>query len=68
MVGIVIPGTPIALDFWKFSPGVSLYFLSHLHADHTIGLTPSFHLGPIYCSSITKELLLEKFKVDPSIV
>ncbi|XP_063930265.1 5' exonuclease Apollo-like isoform X3 [Zophobas morio] len=68
MVGFVIPSTPISLDHWKYSPGVNIYFLSHLHSDHSEGLRPSFRYGSIYCSSTTRRLLLERYQLDPSLV
>ena len=37
--------------------------------DHTGGLSPSWNLGPIYCSPITKQLLMHKFQLpDTNIV
>ncbi|XP_062450824.1 5' exonuclease Apollo isoform X1 [Rhea pennata] len=38
MNGTVIPGTPIAVDFWSVrrAGGARLFFLSHLHSDHTV--------------------------------
>ncbi len=37
-------------------------------ADHTEGLRPLWDLGPIYCSAVTKDLLLAKFGLNPSLV
>jgi DNA repair metallo-beta-lactamase len=59
-----IPGTCIKVD--DFTPPTSpapaeiLYFLSHLHADHVVGLDPHFHHGRLYCSSETARLLRDK--------
>jgi glyoxylase-like metal-dependent hydrolase (beta-lactamase superfamily II) len=47
--GVVIEGTPIAVDRWQRTDGVRLFFLTHAHADHTSGLGPSWELGAIYC-------------------
>jgi len=61
----VLAGTPIAVDFWSVRqcpPSVHLFFLTHMHADHIEGLTPSWN-RPIYCTPITKKLLLHKFQV-----
>ena len=35
--GTVIPGTPIAIDMWyvRKCPQARLFFLTHMHADHT---------------------------------
>ncbi|NXQ35032.1 DCR1B exonuclease, partial [Alaudala cheleensis] len=40
MSGMVLPGTPIAVDFWSLrkAAGARLFFLSHMHSDHTVGL------------------------------
>lgn len=38
-----------------------VYFLSHMHSDHYQGLTNEWCHGPIYCSEITKRVLLNKF-------
>ncbi|NXH80936.1 DCR1B exonuclease, partial [Edolisoma coerulescens] len=37
MSGTVLPGTPIAVDFWSLrrAAGARLFFLSHMHSDHT---------------------------------
>ncbi|NXD77741.1 DCR1B exonuclease, partial [Halcyon senegalensis] len=42
MSGTVIPGTPIAVDFWSVrrAGGARLFFLSHLHSDHTVRPVP----------------------------
>ncbi|NXT85258.1 DCR1B exonuclease, partial [Zapornia atra] len=38
MSGTVIPGTPIAVDFWSVrrAGAARLFFLSHMHSDHTV--------------------------------
>lgn len=42
----------------KIIPGghIRLYFLSHLHADHTVGLNSSWSRGPIYTSPLNAKL------------
>ncbi len=52
-----ISGTCFAADFWGAQEGLELYFLSHMHADHTAGLGDEWRLGPVLCSQVTKELL-----------
>lgn len=63
--GKVIPHTPLAVDFWQVRkcPGSRLFFLSHMHSDHTVGLTSTWTNRPIYCSPITATLLTLKLKV-----
>ncbi|KAH3764066.1 kinase domain protein [Pelomyxa schiedti] len=43
-------------------PGTAeVFFLSHFHYDHYVGLSDSFSRGIIYCSEVTRKLLLHKF-------
>ncbi|XP_034393409.1 5' exonuclease Apollo [Cyclopterus lumpus] len=63
--GKVIPNTPLAVDFWhvRKCPGTRLFFLSHMHSDHTVGLTSTWSNRPIYCSLTTAALLRLKLQV-----
>lgn len=63
--GRVIPHTPLAVDFWNVRkcPGTRLFFLSHMHYDHTVGLTSTWSNRPIYCSPVTATLLRLKLQV-----
>lgn len=63
--GKVIPHTPLAVDFWhvRKCPGTRLFFLSHMHSDHTTGLTSTWSNRPIYCSPTTATLLKLKLQV-----
>lgn len=65
MNGCIIRGTPIAVDVWQsrqcFSY-TSIFFLSHMHADHTAGLTSSWN-QPIYCSETSARMLQHKFNI-----
>ncbi|KAL4226272.1 Metabotropic glutamate receptor 4 [Mactra antiquata] len=69
MNGTLIPNTPIAVDFWKIRecPQARIFFLTHLHGDHVTGLTSSWRY-PIYCSEITKQLLIHNFEIDKSLI
>eukprot|EP00762_Andalucia_godoyi_P003637 ANDGO_00719.mRNA.1 DNA cross-link repair 1 protein len=59
-----IPGTPICVDRFAYTEGVSVYLLSHLHADHTAGLCNRWNFGIIYCSLKSKLLLQRKFDIS----
>ncbi|XP_045912990.1 5' exonuclease Apollo [Micropterus dolomieu] len=63
--GKVISHTPLAVDFWhvRKCPGARLFFLSHMHSDHTVGLTSTWSDRPIYCSPVTATLLRLKLQV-----
>ncbi|XP_074305367.1 uncharacterized protein LOC141640487 [Silene latifolia] len=52
-------GGMISVDRW--SKGSSAYFLTHLHSDHTRGLSSTWRNGPLYCSRTTAKLFPLKF-------
>lgn len=65
-----IEGTNICAD--KFTAphvtGECAYFLSHLHSDHMSGLSHSWKRGKIFCTSITRKLLIRKYsELEPLI-
>lgn len=64
MHGVVIPQTPIAVDFWSLRRAgtARLFFLSHMHSDHTVGLSSTW-ARPLYCSPITAHLLHRHLQV-----
>uniref|UniRef100_A0A8C8W4A7 5' exonuclease Apollo n=1 Tax=Peromyscus maniculatus bairdii TaxID=230844 RepID=A0A8C8W4A7_PERMB len=65
MHGVVIPQTPIAVDFWSLRRAgtARLFFLSHMHSDHTVGLSSTW-ARPLYCSPITAHLLHRHLQVS----
>ncbi|KAM5202100.1 5' exonuclease Apollo isoform 1-T1 [Hipposideros larvatus] len=65
MNGVQIPHTPIAVDFWSLRRAASarLFFLSHMHSDHTVGLSSTW-ARPLYCSPITAFLLHRRLQVS----
>ncbi|CAC5389647.1 DCLRE1B [Mytilus coruscus] len=69
MNGHIIPGTPIAVDFWKKRdcPSAKFFFLTHLHGDHTVGLSSSWQYN-IYCSAVTSKLLTEKYGIKDDLI
>ncbi|XP_065051611.1 protein artemis-like [Rhopilema esculentum] len=60
--GAVLEDLKVSVDLWTPNkyPWVKYYFLTHMHADHTVGLTPSWR-NKIYCSEMSKRLLMQKF-------
>ena len=68
MAGCIIPHTPIAVDYWKrWDVRSKICFLSHMHTDHTQGLSSSWN-QPIFCSEITRSLAIEQLKIQPSLL
>ncbi|ESQ50424.1 hypothetical protein EUTSA_v10001995mg [Eutrema salsugineum] len=49
----------ISVDRWR--KGSQAYFLTHLHSDHTRGLSGEWSQGPLYCSRTTASLFPSRF-------
>ncbi|XP_077243345.1 uncharacterized protein LOC143883898 isoform X2 [Tasmannia lanceolata] len=49
----------ISVDRW--GEGSQAYFLTHLHADHTQGLSSKWNKGLLFCSPISAKLFPSKF-------
>jgi Cft2 family RNA processing exonuclease len=56
------PSLPILVDDFRHASGVSTYFLTHLHADHTRGISKNWNKGVIYCSEAAMRLFNHKFR------
>ena len=67
--GTIIEKTDIAVDFWRVRkyPWLRHFFLSHVHSDHTEGLSPSWR-QTIYCSEMSKKLLMHKIGVNECLI
>ncbi|ELW65290.1 homeodomain-interacting protein kinase 1 isoform X6 [Tupaia chinensis] len=65
MNGVLIPQTPIAVDFWSLRRAgtARLFFLTHMHSDHTVGLSSTW-ARPLYCSPITAHILHRRLQVS----
>ncbi|KAI5295766.1 hypothetical protein KEM52_000304 [Ascosphaera acerosa] len=62
----IMPGFSICVDAFRYGAveGCEAYFLSHYHSDHYIGLTKTWNHGPIYCSQVTANLVMQQLGVD----
>ncbi|KAG8589548.1 hypothetical protein GDO81_006433 [Engystomops pustulosus] len=69
MNGTLIPNTPIAVDFWQIRKcsHIRLFFLSHMHSDHTMGLSSTWK-NPLYCSPVTARILKHKLQVKNKLI
>ena len=56
-----LPYLPLVIDEFRPAVGVRVYFLSHFHTDHLVGLSSTWSHGTIYCSPITRALVLHRF-------
>lgn len=56
--GILFPKLGISIDYFDrlSCKNVDKFFLTHLHADHTCGLTSTWNCGTIYTSPMNKRL------------
>ena len=62
-----VPGTNFVVDGFLYASALlsQTYFLTHFHADHTVGLSSSFGEGDIWCSLVTARLIRRHLRIDP---
>jgi hypothetical protein len=65
-----VENTTFVVDAFNYGKieNITAYFLSHFHSDHYGGITSKFDYGPIYCSQVTSNLLIELLKVEEKYV
>ncbi|KAG0044077.1 DNA break repair nuclease [Gryganskiella cystojenkinii] len=65
-----MPDTSFTVDAFCYGAveECEAYFLTHFHSDHYGGLTSSWSQGPIYCSSITANLVESRLRVNPKYI
>jgi len=75
-----LPETPICVDDFSLSQITSfnsspisatcnlIFFLSHMHGDHTNGLCQSWNYGKIYCTKLTAALIKQKYAIDEKLI
>jgi len=51
--GTVLPNTPIAVDYFRDTKGIKLFFLTHFHSDHYQGLTDTFYFKTRFATTTT---------------
>ena len=58
-----IKSTRFAVDSFDSAPETSIkhYFLSHYHADHYRGITSKWNNGTLWCTPVTRNLLLMNY-------
>ena len=52
-------------QYAQCQPFATSYFLSHFHADHTIGLKAKWNSALIHCSPVTAALLQQHMRIAP---
>ena len=61
----IITNTNIIVDDFNFCKSFPkntfIHFLTHFHSDHYEGLSPLWDYGPIYCTSLTRQFILNKY-------
>ena len=62
-----VPGTSFVVDGFKFGRNATVAFLTHGHSDHYTGLDERWR-KPIYCTTITADLMCVKLGVDRSVM
>ncbi|GLE01716.1 hypothetical protein PINS_up010550 [Pythium insidiosum] len=61
---------PFIVDGFRYASKSlsSVYFLTHFHSDHYIGLEKSFDCGVIYCNQVTAALVVQELRIDSKYV
>lgn len=66
---VLISFTNVVVDEFGYGKGtenVFIYFLTHWHSDHYHGIYNAWKKGRIYCSEVTRRLMLCKYpRLEP---
>jgi Cft2 family RNA processing exonuclease len=62
----LLPCLPVSVDDFRESLGLSAHLLTHVHSSNLTGLRDGWKGGKIYCTKVTRELLLARFDIAPS--
>lgn len=55
---------PVKCDNFRPEPDVCAFLLSHFHTDHLTGLHSGWCAGTIFCTPVTRALVLSQFDID----
>mmetsp|Transcript_48426 Transcript_48426/g.103548 ORF Transcript_48426/g.103548 Transcript_48426/m.103548 type:complete len:663 (+) Transcript_48426:30-2018(+) len=58
---VVLENCNVAIDEFNVGTGFFVYFLTHAHRDHMVGLSSQWKRGVIYCTAVTRALVLRRY-------
>ena len=61
---VLLSFTNVVVDEFGYGKGTEnkfIYFLTHWHSDHYTGISNTWKRGKIYCSQVTRNLMLSKY-------
>ncbi|XP_026690005.2 uncharacterized protein LOC104265655 isoform X2 [Ciona intestinalis] len=67
MNGHNLDGLPVSVDCFKETADERLHFLTHMHSDHTVGLSSRW-CHTVYCTEVTATLMKLKFGISDTYI